>query len=256
MTNRFTAHSLLFAISSLFTSSVFSAAPDFSICEGITGVAKGLCRAGIAVGCDQQTSQACQNIEDQYMAQTGNPPPWAEVTERIVFLTSQTYSPGTPYDSVTSPNTFASLDNADAICQDLADSAGLNGSYQAWLSDSILSPNLRFTGQNDDSPWVLNDGFKTTVVNGFTDLTDGGDIQNPIIVDEWGFLYNMTTEFVWTATNDTGGFLTNHCTSWTSSEGTGVVGYASFGTIDFNWTNGESFACGTRGGARFYCFQQ
>ena len=63
-----------------------AAAPDFSICEGLSGVAGGLCRAGVAVGCDQHASRACERIEAQYTDRTGEDPPWADKT---IFVTAE-----------------------------------------------------------------------------------------------------------------------------------------------------------------------
>lgn len=63
-----------------------SGPPDFSLCGGLMGAAKGLCHAGIAVGCDQKASTACEQIEEQYTAKTGNEPPWAD---RTIYVTSE-----------------------------------------------------------------------------------------------------------------------------------------------------------------------
>lgn len=71
---------LALAMLTSLTSTAFAGPADFSICGGSTGVAKGLCRAGIAVGCDQNVSSACQKIGEQYTAKTGNEPPWSDRT--------------------------------------------------------------------------------------------------------------------------------------------------------------------------------
>jgi hypothetical protein len=63
-----------------------SGPPDFSLCDGLTGAAKGLCHAGIAVGCDQKASAACEQIEEQYTAKTGNEPPWAD---RTIYINAE-----------------------------------------------------------------------------------------------------------------------------------------------------------------------
>lgn len=70
---------LTIGISALaITPGVRAAAPDFSICEGLSGAAWGLCRAGVAAGCadDSGNSRACREIEDQYTDVTGLVPPW------------------------------------------------------------------------------------------------------------------------------------------------------------------------------------
>ncbi|MDX1400384.1 MAG: hypothetical protein R3245_00535, partial [Kiloniellales bacterium] len=57
-----------------------AAPPDFSICDGLSGAAWGLCRAGVAVGCADEpptgNPEACMSIEDNYAAVTGEDPPW------------------------------------------------------------------------------------------------------------------------------------------------------------------------------------
>jgi hypothetical protein len=54
--------------------------PDFTICDGLSGAAWGLCRAGVAVGCADDppsgNSEACMSIEDNYAAVSGEDAPW------------------------------------------------------------------------------------------------------------------------------------------------------------------------------------
>ena len=52
----------------------------------MTGAAKGLCHAGVAVGCDQEASTACEQIEEQYTSKTGNEPPWAD---RSIYINAE-----------------------------------------------------------------------------------------------------------------------------------------------------------------------
>ena len=52
-------------------------APDFSICSGQQGAAFGLCRGGVAVGCDvDDNSSACASIAEQFKQITGALPPY------------------------------------------------------------------------------------------------------------------------------------------------------------------------------------
>lgn len=54
-----------------------SAKWDFSLCDGLYGAAFGLCRSGIAVGCDlDDTQPACSQIAEQFEQITGELPPW------------------------------------------------------------------------------------------------------------------------------------------------------------------------------------
>ena len=82
----------------MLTSTVFAGPPDFSVCGGSTGVSKGLCRAGIAVGCDQEASTACQKIGEQYTAKTGNEPPWSDRTILIYAESTVTTGEKQPID--------------------------------------------------------------------------------------------------------------------------------------------------------------
>ncbi len=70
--------STLFFLLLPLSSPIHSAPPDFSLCEGLTGVARGLCRAGIAAGCANGTGSplACMRIEDNFVDATGDLPPW------------------------------------------------------------------------------------------------------------------------------------------------------------------------------------
>ena len=55
-----------------------AAKPDFSPCDGLMGVERGLCVGGVAAGCatGEGDSQACSQIEETYESVTGQPPPW------------------------------------------------------------------------------------------------------------------------------------------------------------------------------------
>ncbi len=52
--------------------------PDFSICDGLSGAAWGLCRGGVAAGCADGTGNptACMRIEENYRSVTGEDAPW------------------------------------------------------------------------------------------------------------------------------------------------------------------------------------
>jgi len=52
--------------------------PDFSICDGLSGAAWGLCRGGVAAGCADGSGNptACMSIEDSFRAATGEDAPW------------------------------------------------------------------------------------------------------------------------------------------------------------------------------------
>ena len=64
---------------------------------------------------------------------------------KIVFLSPHIYSPN-----------LGGLAGADATCQTLAENAGLQGTYRAWLSDSTISAAQRLT--HNKGPYVRTDG--------------------------------------------------------------------------------------------------
>ncbi len=54
-----------------------AAPPDTSVCDGQKGAAWGLCRAGVAIGCDVDSSQnGCTSVAEQFEKVAGSPPPW------------------------------------------------------------------------------------------------------------------------------------------------------------------------------------
>lgn len=180
-------------------------------------------------------------------------------TERLVFVTSGVYLSG---------QDFASVDGADAICQDLAESAGLSGTFLAWISDGSTSPSERFV--QSEVPYVRTDG--TEVASDWDDLTDDS-LSASISVTEAGDA--ISSAVVWTSTNTDGtavGSIYDACGDWAtdysayvdtggSSPGNSTpVGKSS--KTDFLWTGRR--ASGTGGtqsqacwdSARLYCFQQ
>src|SRR5215211_4295256 len=112
------------------------------------------------------------------------------------------------------------LNGADAKCQDLANAAGLPGSYKAWLSDSTSSPSSRFVPST--GPYRLVTG--TTIAANWTDLTDG-PLLAPITVTETGGGFG-SSERVWThslSNGNAGADPGAHCANW-STNGPGAEG--------------------------------
>jgi len=156
-----------------------------------------------------------------------------------VFVTS------TQYDG-----NLGGLAGADAICQSAASSAGLAGSYMAWLSSSTQSPDDTFT--KSAYPYVLPD--RTIVATDWNDLTDG-TILNVIEIDEYGSTI-PGAKTVWTFTNQDGTAQAtgNNCSDWTNTSGaqTGGTGRADF--TDNRWTDSGSATCSSPW--RLFCFEQ
>lgn len=91
--------------------------------------------------------------------------------------------------STSSNGNLGGLTGADQKCQTLADSAGIHGTFKAWLGDSTKSPSNRFTQAT--VPYVKLDG--SLIANHWTDLTDG-DIANPINIDENGERWSRNSQ--------------------------------------------------------------
>jgi Protein of unknown function (DUF1554) len=180
------------------------------------------------------------------------PPP-----RRTVFVSSALYT-----------GALGGLTGADSKCQVLADAAGLDGTFKAWLSDSTVQAVARLTHSAD--AYVRPDGVH--IASSWADLVDG-TIQNPINVDERGQVVPGAAWVelegdVWTGTTDSGAALPTHCKDWT---GTGTPtelpgGGYFFGDDNFgrtgstaktsDWSGGSyNFSCTTQE-MRIFCFQQ
>lgn len=235
-------------------------------CNGLTRQARGLCTAAVSEGCfDGEESDECDELTTNWMehcsrcAEVGVYP-WAvcgSAYARCVFVTSQTYT-----------GNLDGLSGADSKCQELADAAGLSGSFKAWLSDSTTEAHDRLA--QAAVPYVRVDGVH--VAKNWTDLTDGS-LLAPIDKDETGDL--VFAENVWTGTRSDG--TTSHlngtetqCNDWTSSDFAGCTRAegicANIGNsfrTNVDWTDrGACACCGPRDiGSQanilhLYCFEQ
>lgn len=161
---------------------------------------------------------------------------------RVVFVTSTDHT-----------GDLGGLAGADAICQGLADAAGLAGSFQAWLADSSDSPSTR--ASQAGAPYVRTDG--TVVADDWTDLTDG-DLDAPISLDEDGIGPGdpVLAHFVWSNVTALGAGIesTSHCSDWTSgASGGGRRGV--WDATDPTWTELTTGSlCSSQ--ERFYCVEQ
>ena len=61
------------AVASLLIPNTVTAQPNFSLCDGLKGAAWGLCRGGVAVGCDtdEGPAEACAVIESNFIFDDG-----------------------------------------------------------------------------------------------------------------------------------------------------------------------------------------
>jgi hypothetical protein len=163
----------------------------------------------------------------------------AEVFARLVFVTSETFDGA-------EVGAGAGTAGADAHCQRLANAAGHQGKYLAWLSDGSSSPSSRFS--QSSYRYRLIDG--TVIAEDWADLIDGALLAAPSL-DEYGVLQESSADGPWTGTTTAGEASKDHCEGWTGS-GTGLTGLA--GSTTSTWTESLLKVCGQS--HRLYCFQQ
>ncbi len=168
-----------------------------------------------------------------------------------VFVTSATYTGDLVTEAANAglgDFTGDGLGAGDALCNDLARTAGLPGTYKAWLSDSTNSPSTTFV--QSSIPYARVDG--AVVASSWQDLTDGV-LQAPIRITESN---NFQFDLVWTGTNTDGTAVTpsNACGQW--SQGGSVTGLSGFsGDTGRTWTiDSAGHSCGNE--SNLYCFEQ
>lgn len=146
---------------------------------------------------------------------------------------------------------FVGLGGADAVCQWVAESAGLASAgvpqFMAWLSDSTANV-------IDRIPGVASGTFVNTLGEVVTEVGFGAGqpLKSPVHYNENGTegsspytAYSGTTEF--------GVAAGNHCTDWTIASGsfTGVAQASSAHSMQ--WTNWGGGSCS--GGFRLICME-
>jgi hypothetical protein len=170
----------------------------------------------------------------------------------VVFVTSEK---GTgDLGSWTEAGGNTGIGAGDAICQTLADGAGLQGEFKAWLSDSTTAAKDRLARSAES--YVRVDGVR--VADNWSDFTAAPYLENPISINEQG----LTLEYLqaWTGTRVDGsqgyGIFGNACLDWESgnpaSVDTAAVGGSAF--ADYRWTEWGIGAC--YHSRALYCFQQ
>lgn len=147
----------------------------------------------------------------------------------------------------------------DTICNNLASTAGLSGTYMAWLAitSGTDDPNTRMTTHAN---FAYVDTTGTTIANNWTGLISG-TLVNAIGRNESGGPV-AANQKVWTnVTANTGttatvsGSQNTNCNGWTNNGGgvhtapNGVTGSATA-----TWTNSSTLGC--NGNARLYCVEQ
>ena len=157
---------------------------------------------------------------------------------KLVFVSSSSHT-----------GNLGGLSGADSICQGLASSADLPGTYKAWLSDSTQSPSTRFA--KSTIPYIRVDG--AVVALNWTDLTDA-QLSNPIVLDENGALHPEV--YVQTGTRVQGQAEMDIylCEGWHTAALTvrRYIGISAY--TDNRWTNNFDTSCYMP--IQMYCFQQ
>ena len=166
--------------------------------------------------------------------------------EYTVFITAAMYFGNmTPTDS----EEQNSLQRADANCQQQATDAGLDGQYQAWLSEDSVGPATRFEIEYPSSNFLLVDG--TLIAASWQDLL-GGKLLTPIYLDQHGNAW--PTGSIWTGTGPLGTPVGNNCVNWTTMSTMFYGASGRSGATSASWTDQNyEFRCSTK--ARIYCFQ-
>ena len=165
--------------------------------------------------------------------------------KRVVFVSSVLYT-----------GNLGGLAGADAKCQQLANAAGLAGTFKAWLSDSQNSPSSRFL--KSKVPYVLPGGAQ--IAKSWNDLTDGVILH---AIDQTEMksapppaMQCNSKATVWTNTREDGtSWNGNVCGNFTNTTADGRLGTSM--AINYTWTRHCSGAAGTCAWkAPIYCFEQ
>ncbi len=155
-----------------------------------------------------------------------------------VFATSQSFT-----------GNLGGLNGADAKCQAAATTAGLTGTYLAFLSTSTTNA---FSRINASNAYYLVD--KTTLI--FSPLGAGPTASQLQFEDGTAWPIAQFTE-IWTATNDDGTTNLNTCNDWTSNNAVdhGAVAEGNPGTLATKWLfDEEDELCSNAN--RLYCFEE
>lgn len=151
------------------------------------------------------------------------------------------------------------IGGADQLCNDLANVAGLPGTYFAWNSTELSYPNFDFV---QEGVYRRTDGH--IVATSYEDLTDGSlampinldENQNPPLAVPLDGCINLTGA-VWSNTTPLGEFAgIPNCNAWTSNGllVKGMVG--SLMAIDGKWSQVDDCELSCTTFLPIYCVQQ
>lgn len=168
------------------------------------------------------------------------------------FITSSAYN-----------GNLGGLTGADAKCQTAADTAGIGGTWKAWISDSGTSASSRL--RHGAAPYKMLNG--STLATNWSTLADSS-MTIAFNITEYGTAVTGQP-YGWTNTRGDGSIARAStavtCNNWTSSTGSGAYGFT--GSLDETWTafmNYNRFTgwtpstspCNISGGYHLYCIEQ
>ncbi|HVU49782.1 MAG TPA: choice-of-anchor D domain-containing protein [Polyangia bacterium] len=235
------------------TGSIATADGAFSCTTGTCGPSKHNAQATI-------TFTATPGLASSFVAWSGGPCKGVNPT-CVVPLTSDvavTATFGPPnYMFVTSatviPGRLNGIAGADAECAQLATTAGLPGTYKAWISDNATNANSRIGAGG----WVRTDGRPFT--RNLASLTQSNQIvYYPPRVDENGNDLGPKRIPVVTGGDNTGKSFGQQCNgattqSWTQTTGSAYIGLAAAGSQ--YWAYNQLDGAGCSNPQHLYCFR-
>jgi hypothetical protein len=159
------------------------------------------------------------------------------------------------------PGAASGLAAGDALCASSAQSAGLSGTYRAWLSTSKVNAIDRLA---DVGPWyVLNEYASPRYANKAAIVVTGPGQVTGIGTTEDGSTLSINDGgvIVWTGTAATGLNMNaaapvTFCGDWASATDTGTYGFANRGTDDPSWTQYTALNPKCNTAMHLYCFEQ
>lgn len=149
-----------------------------------------------------------------------------KVTTHTAFITAATHM-----------GDLEGLTGADSICQGEADSASLDGTFMAILSDSEENAKNRIE--------ILGNVFDTNgnlIASNSTDFWDG-TLGNSIKYTASGS--ELTSKNTWTGSDGTGTYSTNACSDWRNKTGTVNGSFGINSNTDSTWLSSATSTCST-----------
>ncbi|MGB1277596.1 MAG: hypothetical protein ACPG77_17770, partial [Nannocystaceae bacterium] len=164
---------------------------------------------------------------------------------KIVFVSSIKFD-GAMQNAELPNDGKSGLALADLHCQQLANTAGLEGTFFAWLSDNNGIPNHsnaaeRIGGPGSTTSYQMRNGGM--VAPSWEQLVANGP-SKPIVLTEWGMMLDQTPADIWSNTSSNGDSLMSlACSSWGDNTlfAAGTTGRTLSGLM---WTTtGDSYTC-------------